>query len=209
MADRYDTTQSTEGQYQPGSENQVLRNRLRITDPESIEKLEFDLLVKLQERLLEEIEVTQTITEGDICEWHRLWLGEIYDWAGKYRTVNMSKGHFLFAASHLVPKLMQEFERDCLRRYTPCTRMDTEALYRALAVCHIEFILIHPFREGNGRLARVLATIMALQAGQPLLDFSVLEKNKELYIEAIHLGHTGDYLPMQKIFSEIVASSGM
>ena len=39
------------------------------------------------------------------------------------------------------------------------------------AAVHAEPILIHPFREGNGRCARLLATLMGLQAGLPALDF--------------------------------------
>jgi len=207
MADRYDVTQHPEGQYQAGSNDMVLRNRLGITDPARMEELEFDLLVRLQEQLLEEIETSQMISVDDLCDWHRRWLGQIYEWAGSYRSVNMAKGDFLFAAAHLVPMLMQSYERDCLRRFTPCTGMTEKPLCEALAICHVEFILIHPFREGNGRLARVLATVMALQAGQPLLNFGLLEQDKERYIEAIQLGHAGDYLPMQRIFSEILAGS--
>lgn len=207
MADRYDVTQHPQGQYQAGSSDMVLRNRLGITDPVRMEELEFDLLVSLQVQLLEEIETTQIITVDALCDWHRRWLGQVYEWAGNYRGVNMAKGGFLFAASHLVPKLMQSYEHDCLQRFTPCAGMAEEPLCEALAICHIEFILIHPFREGNGRLARVLATVMALQAGQPLLNFGVLEKDKERYIEAIQLGYAGDSLPMQRIFSEILTSS--
>jgi len=50
--------------------------------------------------------------------------------------------------------------------------MDQSTLTRALAVTHAEFILIHPFREGNVRLGRLLNTLMALQAGQPALDYA-------------------------------------
>lgn len=207
MADRYDVTQHPEGQYQAGSNSMVLRNRLGITDPVRMEEVEFDLLVRLQEQLLEEIETTQMITADALCDWHRRWLGEVYEWAGNYRSVNMAKGDFLFAASHLVPTLMQSYEREWLRRFTPCAGMTEAPLCEALAICHVEFILIHPFREGNGRLARVLATVMALQAGQPLLNFGLLEEDKERYIEAIQLGHAGDFLPMQRIFSEILTGS--
>ncbi len=172
-----------------------------------MEELEFDLLAKMQGQLLDEIEVDQPITADDLCNWHHQWLEKVYEWAGSYRGVNMAKGDFLFAASHLVPKLMLDYERDCLRQFTPCNGMGEEALCEALAICHVEFILIHPFREGNGRLARVLATIMALQGNAPLLNFGGMERNKEQYIQAIQLGHAGDYQPMRTIFSRILADS--
>jgi len=53
------------------------------------------------------------------------------------------------------------------------TDLFNEEVIKALAVVHTELVLIHPFRaEGNGRVARMLATLMALQAGLPPLDFS-------------------------------------
>jgi len=85
--------------------------------------------------------------------------------------------------------------------------MGDTALVEALGVCHIEFIIIHPFREGNGRLARLLATIMALQADKPPLDFEIINSDKERYIKAIHAGHAENYEPMRQIFDEILQYS--
>lgn len=207
MTDRYDLSNRTEGQFEPDSGGKVLKNRLGITDPQQMETLEFDLLDALEHELLQEIATDQVITALDLCTWHRRWLGSVYDWAGAYRTVNMTKGDFLFAASHLIPTLMQQFDDNCLRRFTGCEGMDDAHLCEALAVCHVELIIIHPFREGNGRLARLLATLMALQAGAPLLDFGEMERHKARYIEAVHLGHSGDYEPMQRIFCAVLESS--
>lgn len=41
--------------------------------------------------------------------------------------------------------------------------MSEEQIIEAIAVTHVELILIHPFREGNGRLSRLLADVMAVQ----------------------------------------------
>lgn len=80
-------------------------------------------------------------------------------------------------------------------------------MIEALAVCHVELIIIHPFREDNGRLARVLATIMALQSGMPLLDFTYITEHQDLYIAAIHQGHAGSNEPMELIFYEVLKAS--
>lgn len=69
----------------------------------------------------------------------------------------------------------------------------------------MEFILIHPFREGNGRIARLIVTLMALQAGLPLLDFStVRRKKKDKYFAAVRAGMGKNYKPMEEIFKEIL-----
>jgi cell filamentation protein len=148
MTDRYDTTGHPEGQHQPGSDEKVLLNKPGITDPDVMDDVELELLEKLTESVLNEVEEDQRITTGDLCEWHRRWLGNVYDWAGKYRSVNMGKGEFQFAAAHLIPKLMDDFEKKFLSVHTPCNEMDNEELIQALANVHIEYILVHPFREG-------------------------------------------------------------
>lgn len=204
MPDRYNTTGNPEGEFQPGSDDQVLINRLGITDVEEMEEAEFDALVEFQIVLFDELAMDAQITAQDLCDWHRRWLGDIYEWAGNYRSVNMEKDGFIFAAAHLLSNLMANFERDYLSVYTPCNMLGREELIRAMAICHVEFIIIHPFRDGNGRLGRLLTTVMALQADMPVLNFEAIERNKAAYIAAIHARHGGDYDPMTTIFSGVL-----
>jgi len=73
----------------------------------------------------------------------------------------------------------------------------------ALELQLLGLIVIHPFREGNGRLSRLLADVMAVQAGHEPLDYSAWEQHKAAYIGAIHAGFSGDYARM----CEFVASA--
>ncbi len=207
MTDRYDTSGTPEGQFQPGSDEKVLLNKLGIVDPQKMEDVEFDRLVQFQSALFDELAMDQKLTVDDLCDWHRRWLGPVYEWAGNYRTVTMSRDGFPFAAVPQLPKLMQEFGKKYLQIYTPCYGMHRDELVNAMAICHVEFIVIHPFRDGNGRLGRLLTTVMALQAGMPVLDFESIEKDKDRYIEAIHAGHAGDYEPMKRVFSDVLEFS--
>jgi cell filamentation protein len=165
------------------------------------------MLEDLQARMLEEVDEDQRITVADLCAWHRDWLDAVYEWAGEFRSVNLQKGKFMFAAANQIPRLMAEYEDKYLAVYTPCEGFDENQLVGAVAVCHVELIIIHPFREGNGRLSRVLATIMALQAGMPLLNFTYLAEHQDEYIAAIHHGHAGNYAPMKRVFSEVLQAS--
>ena len=150
---------------------------------------------------------THRFTATDLCDCHRGWLGNIYEWAGHYRQVNVSRDGFPFAAAMQVPILMDQFERDVLRRCTPC-RFSARAVIHALAETHVELVLIHPFRDGNGRIARVLSTMMALQAGLPLLDFSVIAgMSKKAYIAAIQAGLDKHYAPMESLLEDIIEQS--
>ena len=120
----------------------------------------------------------------------------------------MSKGEFPFAAAARVSDLMAEFERKVLARHTPCNLKDRAAIARALAETHVELVLIHPFREGNGRAARILLILMALQAGLPPLNFSsIAEEKKQEYFAAVQAGLDKNYAPMERLFAEIIERS--
>jgi len=206
--DRYDVSGLTEAQFEPGSGGLVLKNLVGIKSPAEMDVAEASALVKTLDSLVRMYDEAHRFSAYDICEFHRLWLGDIYAWAGEYRQVNVSKGDFMFAVAARVPALMVEFERDVLVRYTPCNFAERDEVVGALAESHVELVLIHPFREGNGRLARVLSTLMALQAGLPLLDFSAIAgEKKESYFAAVRAGLDRNYLPMEEIFAEVIERS--
>ena len=195
---RYDT-EGAESRFQPGSNNLVLENFLGITEPAEMDDAELQLLLKLYEQVLPQIPVDSSITLSDIMEWHRQWLGNIYPWAGKPRNVEISKGGFLFASTAHFSKLFNDLELKHLAKLTPCNRMTRDELVQAIAELHVEFILIHPFREGNGRIARFLADVMAHQGGVGRLDYTAWNENKEDYIKCIHAGLDLNYAPMAQL----------
>lgn len=206
--DRYDVSDLPEAQFEPGSNGLVLKNLLGITSKQVMDEAEARALEQAMDVLVRAYGETHRFTATDLCDCHRIWLGGIYEWVGHYWRVNVSKDGFPFAAAAQVPTLMGQFERDVLRRYTPCTFADRAAVIRALAETHVEFVLIHPFRDGNGRLARVLSTLMALQAGLPLLDFSLMAgTGKTTYIAAIQAGLDKRYVPMESLFGEVIEQS--
>ena len=129
-----------------------------------MDEVEARALEQAMDVLLRAYGETHRSTATDLCECHRTWLSDIYEWPGHYRRVNVSKDGFPFAAATQVHALMDQFEQDVLRRYTPCRFADRADVVHALAETHVELVLIHPFRDGNGRLARVLSSLMALQA---------------------------------------------
>ncbi len=207
MTDKYDASGSPEGQSEPGSDGLVLANKLGITSVEEVENYEYDALLVLENTLFDEFEFDKKITTKDLCDWHKRWLGDLYKWAGNYRSVNMSKNDFQFAVAHQVQRLMDDFDDEVLSVLTPCNTMNQTQLIQALAKVHVEFILIHPFRDGNGRLGRLIMTVMALQAGQPVLDFTYIEENKEEYILAIHAGMGMNYGHMETVVTNVLKSS--
>src|SRR3990170_6816239 len=133
---RYNTAHFIEDQFEPGSNNQVLKNKLGITNPDEMDKSEKKEQLHAMDELTDLFNRDNRFTAADICKMHKMWLGNIYEWAGKYRQVKMSKGDFFFAFPEQIPKLMSEFEKGPLRELTPCLFESLEDIIKSLAIVH-------------------------------------------------------------------------
>lgn len=153
---RYNLPTGLEGEFEPGSRRKVLRNQMGIKNLSLMNHAEDRALESVENLYLEsgKITVKTKITAQIIRQMHTDWLGDIYEWAGKYRTVDMSKGDFRFPPARLVAQNMSDFERNILSQHTLCSGKSVEEISLSIAIVHAELLLIHPFREGNGRLAR-------------------------------------------------------
>lgn len=199
----------TEEDYEPNSTREVLKNYLNIKSKETMEELEEQELKRAELELLKIFNENHQFTAEDICDIHELWLGDIYPFAGKYRTVTMSKDGFPFASPVCIEDLMTRLEAQYLAKFTPCHYSDPNLLAYALGLVHVELVLVHPFREGNGRTARLLANLMAMQANKPPINYTPIDLTEnpqgfEQYILAIHAGMDGNYKPIQHIFEMLL-----
>jgi cell filamentation protein len=205
---RYETSKLIEDQYEPGTRKSILKNLLGIRKKREMDRIEAAEQLRTLNEQVNTIGKNHRFTTKDICKIHKSWLGSIYQWAGDYRSVNISKGDFTFAFAGQIPKLMADLEKKVLFKYTPCSSKIEGNIAEALGIVHAELILIHPFRDGNGRLARMLSVLMAQQAGLPTLDFRSIEgKKKRAYISAIQLALDRDYKAIIDVFSEVVKRS--
>ncbi|MEJ6120644.1 Fic family protein [Vibrio sp. 2-Bac 85] len=204
MTKKYDVN-SSEGEFQAGSDSKVLKNLLGIISELEINDAESVLLVQLYQHLFDDvIHSPDSLTIADIQEWHRKWLGNIYGWAGTTRSVNMRKGNFDFAAARQIPALLDNFEKSLLNKFKGLPNIDEESLIHFLAKVHVEFILIHPFREGNGRISRLLLDVIAHKAGFALLNYDLWDENKDFYFKAIQAGVAGDYQHMERLITDVL-----
>jgi cell filamentation protein len=170
-AGRYREGTGGETEFEPGSRGKVLRHVIGICREADLLDAELALLHQTYQQIGHWFSPDHRFTEGDIRTLHRMWLGPLFSWAGQYRSVDISKGGFRFAVPRLIPGPMKKYSTEILGRVTPCSAMSDEDLAAALAEAHAEPILIPPFREGNGRIARLLADAMAAQRGFSRLVF--------------------------------------
>ncbi|MGB5446744.1 MAG: Fic family protein [Psychromonas sp.] len=201
---KYDIN-TAEGEYQSGSNGKVLKNLLDLTDESEMNEAETALLFKLYEYLFSEKNTfAKPLSVAAIIDWHRKWLGNVYQWAGDTRTVNMGKGGFEFAAALQVPRLLREFDKNYLAQSNELENLNEDELVDYLAKVHVEFILIHPFCEGNGRLSRLLLDVLVFKAGYEPLDYSLWDKHKDFYLKSIQAGASGNYEYMERLVRDVL-----
>jgi len=140
----------------------VLRNKLGLTDS--------DKLLEAERRLaglkISAAKVTPLRGKLDfkhLCGIHKFIFGDVYEWAGQLRTVNISKGNPFCNCDVLDVYGADLFGKLKTDRYLLGTPQ--ERISERLAHYLSEINVMHPFREGNGRTQRLFIEYLALAAG--------------------------------------------
>ena len=80
------------------------------------------------------------------------------------------------------------------------------AVAEQMARVQAELLMVHPFREGNGRMARWVCDLMAIQAGLPIPDYGFRGKggkqNRERYLAAVVCGYRKDYQALARFLAD-------
>ena len=186
------------------AEGEVLPNLLNLVSIEEIAESEFIGFVHAQQKAIDELSDEMVFDLSYLYNLHKDALGHLYSFAGKLRTVNMSKGNFAFPPASFLPQAMSDFEGEFLSLLEKLS--DDEILIVQLARMHAELLFIHPFREGNGRTIRMFTNLIYLSKTGKELDFKILEDNLEQYIAAVQQAGQKEYGLMEKLFLEMTTS---
>ena len=135
----------------------LAREEERISKKKAIELFENGILDKLEAGTFSALQAI-----------HKHLFDEIYEFAGEIRTVNISKGNFRFAplmylevALHNIDKMPQSTFDEIVEKY-------------------VEMNIAHPFREGNGRSARIWLDLIFKTELQKVVDWSKVDKEDYL-----------------------------
>jgi len=154
-------TENSDPYLYPGTS--VLENLRGLTDPNLLERFE----ARRSHRRLAELIDTPLLGGFDVAHLkaiHRYIFQDVYDWAGQFRTVNLSKrGHLFGLATFLGPALQQILARPATENHL--VGLDAEMFANRAAYFLSELNAAHPFREGNGRTQREFIRELGLKAG--------------------------------------------
>ncbi len=150
--------------------NNVLENKLNITDPIELAKTEEKISKQKAKHLFDsgKIETIEIGTFKGLSEIHKHLFEDIYDFAGKIRDVNISKGDFRFAPVMYLKESLKNIDK------MPQTNFDE------IVEKYVEMNIAHPFREGNGRSMRIWLDLMLKKGLKKVIDWSLVEKDEYL-----------------------------
>lgn len=148
----------------------VLENKLGITysaelarEEERISKTK--ALALFESGLLDTFEVG---TFKGLCSIHKYLFEDIYDFAGKLRTVNIAKGNFRFAPVMYLKAALQNIDNM------------PQSTFDQIIEKYVEMNVAHPFREGNGRSTRIWLDCILRKELQQVIDWSKVDKEDYL-----------------------------
>ena len=148
----------------------ALENKLGITDSAELAREEEKISKKKALWLFESgtLDSLKAGTFAALQEIHKCLFEELYDFAGKIRTVNLAKGNFRFAPVMYLETALGNIEKM------------PQSTYDEIIEKYVEMNVAHPFREGNGRSTRIwLDHILKMEIGK-VVDWSKVDKEDYL-----------------------------
>ncbi|KLV05358.1 cell filamentation protein Fic [Photobacterium aquae] len=178
----------------PGST--VLKNLLAIHDEQELERAERDFTRVRAEHFVPDFD---RFSLDYLKQIHYTLFQDLYAWAGKIRQVDITKGETRFC--HWV-----NIEKETDKLLTALANEDylqglsLSSFIERIAHYYCELNVVHPFREGNGRVQRIFFEILAINAG-----YEVCWENIQLdeWVNANQKGYFGDLSPLIELFERI------
>lgn len=148
----------------------ALQNKMGITDSSELARAEEKISKQKALELFETglLDSMEAGTFESLAKIHEYLFSEIYDFAGKMRTVNIAKGSFRFAPVMYLDAALQNISKM------------PQSTFDEIIEKYVEMNVAHPFREGNGRSTRIwLDAILKKELGL-VVDWSRVDKEDYL-----------------------------
>ena len=152
------------------TEYMALENKLGITDSAELARME-EKISKAKAMQLFENGVLDRMEAGSfrsLADIHQALFEDIYDFAGKVRTVNIAKGNFRFAPVMYLEAALANIEKM------------PQSTFDEIIEKYVEMNVAHPFREGNGRATRIWLDVILKKELKQVIDWNQVDKNDYL-----------------------------
>ena len=151
----------------------ILSNKLNITNQVDLAKIEEKISKQKAKQLFDSGDINKIAigTFEGLSQIHFYLFNDIYEFAGKIREVNISKGNFRFAPLIYLEQSLQNIDK------MPQDNFDQ------IIEKYVEMNIVHPFREDNGRTTRIWLDLILKKEIKKVIDWNLVDK--EDYLMAI------------------------
>lgn len=148
----------------------ALENKLEINDSAELARIEEKISKKKAVELFKSdyLKAYEPGTYSMLAAIHKYLFEQIYDFAGKIRTVNLAKGNFRFASAMYLQAAIEKIEKM------------PQSTFNEIIEKYVEMNIAHPFREGNGRSTRIWLDLMLKKELNLVIDWSLVDKDDYL-----------------------------
>jgi len=148
----------------------VLKNKLGLTNQVELNKAEERISKQAAKHLYDSgsIDKIKVGTFAGLQQIHKALFKDIYDFAGKLRDVNLAKGNFRFAPLMYLPQSLKTIDKM------------PQKTFDEIIEKYVEMNIAHPFREGNGRAARIWLDLILKRELKKVLDWNKIDKSDYL-----------------------------
>lgn len=186
----------------PGT--RVLRNIPGIRDDATLRDFEYEQ-TKLRIEELRENPIPGKFDLEHLKAIHAHVFQDVYEWAGKTRSVNISKNGDSFAQPAFIESAGRQLGA-AIAKENNLQGLEKPQFVERLALYYSDWNALHPFREGNGRTTRELIGQIAREAGYEL-DQTRIDNSKDQWNDAARRSFHGDLGPVKEILTEAIRPS--
>lgn len=145
----------------------ALENKLGITESAELARQEERISKRKAMELFENgaLEKLEAGSFRSLADIHRALFEDIYEFAGKVRSVNIAKGNFRFAPVMYLEAALENIEKM------------PQSTFDEIIEKYVEMNVAHPFREGNGRATRIWLDVILKKELKMVIDWNEVDKN--------------------------------
>jgi len=179
----------------------VLKNKLNIKDKSKLNVAEREF-TSLRLAEIEKNQIKGVFDFKHLQDIHQYIFQDIYEWAGKIRSVNISKGNMFCYSKNILSYGELIFQK--LKEENFLLMTEEKEICERLSFYMSEINALHPFREGNGRAQRVFISSLGNAAGYEI-DFKQVTNAEMIEVSSIAFvkGHEEYHKMFEKITKKI------
>lgn len=181
-------------------DDSLLLNKLEIKDPIGLNKAEEEIVAARMAELAKN-PIAGNLDFSILQAIHDKLFSDIYDFAGKIRTVRIAKGNSVFC----YPEFIDEYQKkifSSLQNQNYLKNLGKDEFVKQFAMLTGELNALHPFREGNGRAMRIFLKQLAENAGWYI---AYEDMDGDELLDADIKSFEGDSVPLMKLIEKHIA----